>query len=154
MGLQRLIRSQRVADVDCRDPITLDARATLGEALRVMQTRAVGCVLATEGEALVGIFTERDVVRALAAGATMAAPLADHMSRNPTCVRSDDPLVKALGHMCRGGFRHLPIVDGAGKPIGSVSVKRALHHLGDLMPGAVYNLPPDPHEYPATAEGG
>jgi len=55
--------------------------------------------------------------------------------------------------MEEGGYRHLPVVDVTGKPLGVLSVKRIVHYLAEHFPATVYNLPPDPSSVPQSAEG-
>jgi hypothetical protein len=55
--------------------------------------------------------------------------------------------------MHAGGFRHLPVVDDAGRPIGMTSIKRAIRLLGASARDVVYNVAPVPGRYPAHAEG-
>jgi CBS domain-containing protein len=56
--------------------------------------------------------------------------------------------------MEEGGYRHLPVVDQAGRPLGVLSVKRIVHYLVEHFPSTIYNLPPDPNAFPRRAEGG
>ncbi len=65
-----------------------------------------------------------------------------------------DSLAAAARLMHEGGFRHLPVVNPGGAPVGTISVKRAVHFLAQHAPEAVLNLPPEPGGYPETQEGG
>ena len=56
--------------------------------------------------------------------------------------------------MEEGGYRHLPVVDEAGRPVGVLSVKRIVHYLAEHFPATTSNLPPDPGSLPAAAGGG
>ena len=56
--------------------------------------------------------------------------------------------------MEKGGYRNLPVVDDAGRPVGILSVMRIVHYLVEHFPVAVYNLPPNPHNWPTTPAGG
>jgi CBS domain-containing protein len=54
-----------------------------------------------------------------------------------------------------GGYRHVPLVDEAGRPVGVISVKDIVSFLVELFPAAVLNLPPDPRRAPdGTLSGG
>jgi CBS domain-containing protein len=116
---------------------------TVGQVVELMRDKSVGCVLVSEQGKIVGIFTERDLMRrVLAAGKSLDAPIRDFMTANPVAVSSKDPIEKAVRLMEEGGYRHLPVVD-QGKPVGILSVKRIVHYLVEHFPTAVYNLPPD-----------
>ena len=74
--------------------------------------RCVGAVVVLEGERLAGILTERDVLRAVAAGVTQEATVGERMTRHPETVGSEESTDHAAALMIHGGFRHLPVVDG------------------------------------------
>lgn len=96
---------------------------TVAEAATMMGERRVGSALVMEGDALLGIFTERDIVKALGADFDAAKhQVAEWMTRNPTTVPPESPARDALKTMLDGGFRHLPVLDG-GKVIGVVSMR-------------------------------
>ncbi|HEX2647708.1 MAG TPA: CBS domain-containing protein [Candidatus Dormibacteraeota bacterium] len=96
---------------------------TVGEAVAVMAQHRVGSVLVMEGENLLGIFTERDTVRALSQ--SHDAPRHEveaWMSHNPITVAPDVETEDALQTMLNNGFRHLPVVEN-GKVVGVVSMR-------------------------------
>jgi CBS domain-containing protein len=97
------------------------------EATRLMAQAHVGSIMITEGERLVGIFTERDALnRVLAAGLDPTrTPLSAVMTANPQAVSADALLGHALHQMFERGFRHMPVVED-GRPIGMVSSRDAL----------------------------
>ena len=63
------------------------------------------------------------------------------------------PIAAAVRKMEVGGYRHLPVVDGLGRPTGILSVKRIVHYLAEHFPATIYNLPPDPAVVPNEREG-
>jgi CBS domain-containing protein len=99
----------------------------VSEAARLMAAKKAGAVLVVEGDRLVGIFTERDIVfRVVAQGLdAQATRLADVMTREPLTVEPDRPFGYALLLMHDKGFRHLPVIEG-GKTIGIVSARSAM----------------------------
>jgi CBS domain-containing protein len=119
-----------------------------------MQRAEVGCCAVLEEGRLAGIFTERNLAaRAFGAGCGLEDPVTACMTRNPVTARPSDPLHVVLARMHSGGFRHLPVVDDAGRPIGMTSIKRAIRLLGAGVRDVVYNVPPEPGRFPVTAEG-
>ena len=68
-------------------------------------------------------------------------------------MRPKDSVAAAVRRMEEGGYRHLPIVDEAGRPLGMLSVKRIVHYLAEHFPATIYNLPPNPDRFPLEAEG-
>jgi CBS domain-containing protein len=111
-----------VANHMTKDLLTLEAEATLGAAAKRMAERGVGAVVVLAGERLVGILTERDILKAVATGFEPDSRVADWMTRHPETIESDDTTDHAAALMIHGGFRHLPVVDG-GKIKGILSIR-------------------------------
>ena len=107
--------------------LTASPAMTVAEAAKRMAKRNVGAVMVVEGERLVGIFTERDVVyRVVARGLDAAATrLAQVMTPDPLTVTAEDSFGVALMLMHENGFRHAPVVED-GRPVGIVSARNAL----------------------------
>jgi CBS domain-containing protein len=95
-----------------RDLLTVAPGDALGEVAQRMVDRDVGAVLVMEGEALAGILTERDVLRAVAAGIRDDTVVSDWMTRDPETMAPGDTTEHAAVLMIHGGFRHLPLVEG------------------------------------------
>ena len=124
-----------VSEVMARDLLTVDASLPLQEAARRMNDRQVGAALVFDGERLIGIFTERDVLRAFAQfGSEGAQRVADWMTPGPETIAPDETTGQAAALMIHGGFRHLPVVD-AGRPVGIVSIRDLMRLvLDDVSP--------------------
>jgi len=117
--------------------LTVEADATLGEAAAAMATRGVGAVVVLEGERVAAILTERDVMKAVAAGNDGSAPVADWMTRHPETIDADDSTGHAASLMIHGGFRHLPVLED-GKIAGIVSIRDLMRvALEDSAPRGV-----------------
>src|SRR5207245_10273930 len=101
--------------------ISVEQTGTVAEAATVMGERHVGSALVLEAGKLVGIFTERDIVRALSQHFDAPGhPISHWMTRDPTTVEPAASLQEALALMLAKGFRHLPGKDG-GAAVGMVS---------------------------------
>jgi len=112
-----------VRDVMSAEIVWVGADATVAEAATLMGKSHVGSALVLDGEAPVGIFTERDIVRALAADFDAAGhPVSHWMTPDPETVDPGVTAHEALERMLAGGFRHFPVVDG-GRTIGIVSIR-------------------------------
>jgi CBS domain-containing protein len=119
---EQVRRVMRRAKLVKAKPETLVARAAA-----LMTAKNVGAILVVEGERLVGIFTERDIVfRVVAHGLDpRTTRIAEVMTRDPQTVAPGRPFGYALALMHRGGFRHLPVVED-GRPVGIVSARSAM----------------------------
>jgi CBS domain-containing protein len=111
-----------VDEIMSRSLLTVDPATTLADAARQMDQRAVGAVLVFSERRLVGILTERDVLRAVAAGRTESASVADWMTRNPETIEPSDRAGHAASIMIHGGFRHLPVLE-SGEAVGTASIR-------------------------------
>ena len=115
----------------------ISAEATLGEAAAKMAERGVGAVVVLEGESIAAILTERDVMRAVAAGKDGSAAVSEWMTRHPDTIEPTDTTDHAASLMIHGGFRHLPVVD-EGKVVGIVSIRDLMRvALDDRSPRGV-----------------
>ena len=125
-----------VGDVMSRNLLTVAPEATLVEAASAMTGRSVGAALVVAGERLVGILTERDILRAVASG-EIGGAVADWMTRGPETVDADETAQQAGVVMIHGGFRHLPVLDD-GVPVGIVSIRDLMRlALDDVSPRGV-----------------
>ena len=120
-----------VADIlskrDARSLASLSPTATVRDALQLMADRNIGSVLIMQGEALLGIFTERDYARKLALKGLASAdtPLAEVMTAKLYVVSPRQTVQECMGIMTQAKIRHLPVVsDGA---------VQGLVSIGDLV---------------------
>jgi CBS domain-containing protein len=105
------------------DLVTVAPTATVAEAAQVMSLRRVGAALVVNGDELLGIFTERDIVRALAAEHDAAThEVSEWMTKDPFTRDADAPAHETLAFMLAKGFRHVPVTD-AGRLVGMVSMR-------------------------------
>ena len=154
MDLAKNLKIDSVSRLHPTPPLQVGPQQAVGDAVELMRREQVGCVLICSGRKLVGIFTERDLLRrVLAVGKPLTLPVSECMTPDPVVVHPKDPISAAVRKMEEGGYRHLPVVDEAGRPSGILSVKRIVHYLVEHFPGTIYNLPPDPDAVPQQREG-
>ncbi len=132
-----------------RKPIVMGTSDSVTDAMRAMKAEHRGVVLVTEdggpGSAIVGIFTERDVLFRIVDGGRNPAVLAlgDVMTPDPECLSDDQSVAEVLTQMSVGGYRHVPIVDPSRRPVFVVSVKDVVQFLVDAFPREILNLSSD-----------
>jgi CBS domain-containing protein len=114
-----------VGDVMAKDALTVEPSDTIGEAAEKMHEGDVGAVIVVEDMVrIVGIITERDLLRAIAQRARPAdARVRQWMTTNPVTIDPDTPIEDAAKIMFDRNFRHLPVVRD-GRPLGIVSLRR------------------------------
>jgi CBS domain-containing protein len=154
MDLAKNLKIDSVSRLHPTTPRHVDPRQPVSEAVALMRHERIGCVLVCEAERIVGILTERDVLRrVIAAGKPLTVPVAECMTPHPVVVDRKEPVAAAVRRMEEGGYRHLPVVDETGRAVGMLSVKRIVHYLVEHFPATIYNLPPDPGVVQQDREG-
>ena len=123
-----------VSEQMATDLLTVEPTTTLVGAVQAMHARRVGAALVLENDRLVGVFTERDVLRAVAEGPVTDAVVGDWMTRGPETIEPDESAEHAAVLMIHGGFRHLPVVE-EGKVVGILSIR-------DLMRAVLHDAAP------------
>jgi CBS domain-containing protein len=105
-----------------RSLLTVEPGLGLKAVAERMVAKDVGAVLVIEHGRLVGILTERDILRAVAGGITDDTLVSDWMTRDPETMAPDETTRQAAVLMIHGGFRHMPIVDGD-EVVGMLSIR-------------------------------
>ena len=113
-----------------RNVVTAQPHSTLAETARILVERGIGAVIVTgPAREVLGILSERDIVRAIAAdgGAALNHAISRHMTAKVTVGHADMSVTQAMESMTQGRFRHLPIVEG-GALEGLVSIGDIVKH--------------------------
>jgi CBS domain-containing protein len=113
----------RIINDKGRDVITVLAESTLAEVAAILSEKRIGAVVVMDKDAIRGIVSERDIVRAVAkhGGDGLAMPVADWMTAKVVTCRPEDTINDVMEKMTHGRFRHLPVVKH-GKLAGIVSI--------------------------------
>jgi CBS domain-containing protein len=113
-----------VADLMIKDVLTVEPSDTIGEAAEKMNAANVGAVVVVEDMVrIIGIVTERDLLRAVASRARAAeARVRQWMTADPVTIEPDTSIEDAAEIMFTRNFRHLPVVKD-GRPLGIVSLR-------------------------------
>ena len=115
-----------LADILKPDFITVAPEDTLGEVAEKMMKQNVGAVIVKDFGRMIGILTERDMLRAMASRMhTSEARVRQWMTPDPITITPEVPLDEAAQIMLDNNFRHLPVMDGSAV-IGYVSLRRVV----------------------------
>jgi len=104
--------------------LTTQPHRTLKEVAAQLASKGVGAVVVSDAaHAVLGILSERDIVRAIGAGSASALeePVSRHMTAKVTTVGEATTIDQAMAIMSNGRFRHLPVVED-GRLVGIVSI--------------------------------
>ena len=112
--------------------VSIGSQATILEACRLLAEHRIGAVLILDGERVAGVFSERDVVRALAqhGESALQIPLTEVMSRNVLTCKPEDSIDDVMAVMTARRVRHLPVL-ADGKLAGIVSIGDVVKHRLD-----------------------
>jgi CBS domain-containing protein len=153
--LGEAILSSTIRSLEPRPAVCVSETATIRDAIRLMLDKEIGAVLVEQDGRVVGIFTERDVLRRVAtSGVALDRPVTDVMTADPEHLGPDDGIAFALNKMIVGGFRHVPILDERGAPLAVLSVREVVAFIVSLLPKRVMNLPPEPRLEAHSEDGG
>lgn len=133
--IERSLLRDRLGELNVRLPITVAASTPVRKVLRTMVDERIGSVIVMDQGRIVGIFSERDALVRLN---TQAAALGDRaisqfMTTDPQTLEANAKVAFAVHRMDQGSYRHVPIVDNAGRPEGIISVRDILRYLTDRM---------------------
>ena len=117
----------QLPDVMRSDPIEVAPEDTLGEVAERMSEANVGAVIVKDFGRLIGILTERDMLKAMAARVhTSDARVRQWMTEEPITAGGETDVEDAARIMLENGFRHLPVTDELGHVIGIASLRRVV----------------------------
>jgi CBS domain-containing protein len=117
----------QIADVMRPEFIEVAPEDTLGEVAERMNLQNVGAVAVKDSGNLIGILTERDLLKAMAARVhSSEARVRQWMTGDPITASADTDVGEAARVMLEHGFRHLPVLDDDGRVIGIVSLRRVV----------------------------
>ena len=117
----------QITDVMRPDFIEVAPEDTLGEVAERMTAVNVGAVAVKDSGRLIGILTERDLLKAMAARVhSSEARVRQWMTPDPVTVTAQTDVEEAARIMIDNGFRHLPVVDDDDRVVGIISLRRVV----------------------------
>jgi predicted transcriptional regulator len=155
MSLKEELRAEQVGQLDLKKYCRVESGTTVRETLSRMRAEESHCAFVVRDSKLVGIFTERDVMRRVAvAPQTLDGPVDEVMTAQPVTVLPDTSAADALWLMDDHQFRNLPVVDRQGRILGDMTYGAIIQYLAARYPIEVMNRPPRPEQFPSKPEGG
>ena len=153
--IEDLLKNVRVRDLELQSDHRIDPSTPLAEVYRVFDEQRHGAAMVCDGDNVVGIFTQRDVLyRTALEDLDPQTPISKLMSSRPVTIGLNQALSEAIQAMVEGGYRHIPVVDDDGRQVGLLSSRVILRFIADQYPESVLNLPPRLHQIMPRPEGG
>ena len=117
-----------------RDVVSIGAERSVAEAVKLLAARRIGAVPVIDGGAVLGVFSERDVIHSLEreGAAALERRVSEVMTSPAITVRPDESILGALALMTQRRVRHLPVMEG-GKCVGVVSIGDLVKHRIDRI---------------------
>jgi CBS domain-containing protein len=106
--------------------VTIGANDTVLTAAKLLVQNNIGLLVVTQVQTdrkLVGVISERDIIRVIASGRTLDTPVNEVCTKNVVTVRGNADVAEAARAMNKHGIRHVVVVDDSSKPVGVVSMR-------------------------------
>ena len=128
-GLARSVMEDDLSELD-QEFLGLSSHTPALDAIETMKQLRVGCALVIDDGKLVGIFTERDVLKKLTGKDALPPTTAirELMSPDPETLRETDSVAAALNKMSMGRYRHIPVLKADGT-YAVTSIKHVLRYI-------------------------
>jgi CBS domain-containing protein len=150
----RNVRADKVSLLQTDDYVCIEPSTSLADAIEAMKKDEGGCAIVCEGERVVGVFTERDLLaKIVGMNIDLQAPVSEWMSREVSALTREATIGEAVSIMNEKSFRNIPLVNDGGL-VGSISVFDVISYLAESYPKETMNLPPNTNQIMAEEDGG
>lgn len=154
MQLVHTLHNEPVSRLDISNYCTVPVTASVSDAMTEMRNSRCSCALIIDQSRLVGIFTDRDVLRKVVdRPETWSQPVSQFMTSTPQTIGEEAVTAQALELMDEGRFRNVPVVNDSGQVVGNINHFAILKLLADSFPSDVYNRPPDSSQFARRRHG-
>lgn len=155
MTLKQELEAEQVRHLDLKGYCLVESGTSVRETLDHMRAAGGRAAFIVQDKKLIGIFTERDVMRRVAGEPeTLDGPIDAVMTTQPVTVLPDTSAADALWLMDGHNFRNLPVIDRQGNILGDMSYASIIQYLAARFPIEVLNRSPRPDQFPTKPEGG
>lgn len=147
--------AEPIGHLGLSDYCIVTADTSVRDTIQRMRITRQNCAFVVgEGTHIIGIFTDRDVLKKIATSpATWDQPVSEVMTKSPNTLPASATTDDAIKLMGKGHYRNVPVVEG-NVIIGNVNHFAILKYLTEHFPEAIYNLPPAPENYADSRAGG
>jgi len=142
-----------VSLLETDDYVCIVPSTTLSQAIEIMKQDEGGCAIVCEGNRVVGIFTERDLLtKVVGQDVDLESPVSQWMSPVVATLSPSATIGEAVAVMNEKSYRNIPIVKD-GHLVGSISVFDVISYLAESYPKTTMNLPPVADQIMDSTEG-
>lgn len=152
--LNKMLEQETLYQVDLEEAVQVEEETTIKVVIDHMREQNRTVAVITKNDRLVGIFTQRDVLKKLAlTGLDLSLPISKVMTRSPDTVGIKVTLKKVIDMFTKGHYRSVPVMDKDLRVAGIVTTKVLVQHIAEHFPEEIYNLP-DNHRQVAIKQDG
>lgn len=153
MDIAGQLKVETIEKAPWEDPLVVSPSASVREAVQLMRDHRAGGVLVCHEAKVIGILTERDMLKLMSQTTDWDVSVESVISGYCVTIPRETTIAAAIRLMNKGGYRRLPVVNAAGAAIGVLTVSGIVHYLVQFFPRLVYNLPPKPQPLLSEREG-
>lgn len=154
MTLLQSFHTEPITRLDLSYYCTVPAGTPVTDVIEQMRASKRNCVLVTQENRLVGIFTDRDVLRKVVDRPDLwGNPIEDFMTSTVQKVAADTHAADAMALMDLNQVRNIPVVGANGEVVGNFTYYAVVRFLADTFPADIYNRPPEPKRFARRRHG-
>jgi CBS domain-containing protein len=155
MDLREDLLTEQVSHMDLSSFCVAESGSLIREVVEKMRQENVNVCLVVKQGSLLGIVTDRDVLRKVAGqNDVLDKAVNTIMTPDPITIDPTASAAEALWLMDEKRIRNLPAVDGTGKVVGNMTYQSIINYLAARYPTEILNLPLNPNQFPDQVEGG
>ena len=154
MNLKQDLQTEPITHIDLSFYVEVEKGMPVRDVIEKMQASHRKCALVMDRGRMIGIFTERDVLKKTIDGhGVRERPIEELMTPDPETVDADLTVIRALQLMTAKPYRYMPVLNRNGVVIGTLTHYALVKFVSDHFPEEVYNLPPEPNRYAEHRDG-
>ncbi len=154
MNLKDSLQTSPITHVDLSFYIETQKGTKVRDVLDKMKASHRKCALIMDRGQLIGIFTERDIMKKVAGKPeSWDALIETQMTPDPETIDADMTVIRAAQIIASNRYRYMPVVNKGGVVLGTLTYYAIIKFISDYFPEEIYNLPPVPDHF-ATARAG
>ena len=153
--IEETLRDVRISELRLEVGGAVAPETPIADVYEILDRQRRNAVVVCEGDEVVGIFTQRDILyRTALESPDPATPIGELMTPEPYTLTLDHKVADAIHAMTVRGYREVPLVDSRGHWLGLLSSRNVLRYIAEHFPEAVLNLPPRLNQQLHRPEGG
>ena len=154
MTLLQSFHTEPITRLDLSYYCTVPAGTPVIDVIEQMRASKRNCALVTQDNRLVGIFTDRDILRKVVDRPDLwGNPVDGFMTSTVQMVAADTHAADAMALMDLKQVRNVPVVGASGEVVGNFTHYAVVKFLADTFPADIYNRPPEPNRFTDRRHG-